>query len=234
MELSKNQRFKIVREALELDQRAIGEAIGLEQGTISGIENGKSGISKRVLSGLADSFGVRKEYIMDGEEPMFDKSLIKTNPNILSEPEVRYGVLPKVAPNLYMIPIKAFGGFLSGYSNKAYLDSLEKVSFPWVRGTCFAFEIEGFSMVSDDSREESFYPGTWVVCTELENLNWLQKDKYYVFATIDGVIIKRFKKVEGQLCHIESINTAKEYKINPIPLKNIKRIFYIENKITKP
>lgn len=235
MEVTANQRFKIVREELNLDQIAIGKALGLEQGTISGIENGRSGISKRVLTGMEENFGVRREYILEGKKPIFDKSLIKTETtNIISEPNVSYGVLPKIPANLFMIPIKAFGGFLSGYSNKAYLDSLEKVSFPWVRGTCFAFEVEGFSMVSEDSHEESFYPGTWVVCTELENFNWLQKNKYYVFATTDGLCIKRFKKLDDQFCHIESINQAKEYKMNPIPLKNIKRIFFIENKITKP
>lgn len=173
----KNQRFKIVREALRLDQTAIAEGLGVKQGTISGIENGKSGLSKKIVQALSDVYGVRPEFFDDGKEPIFDKNLIKlTSKQLPSINNVNQVQFTETTANLYMIPIKAFGGFLAGYSNKAYLDSLEKVSFPWVRGECYAFEIEGYSMIKEDTKEESYYPGSWVVCSELSDISWLQKN----------------------------------------------------------
>lgn len=238
MDSSKNQRFKLVREALKLDQISFANALNLKQGTISGIENGRSGISRKVLQALAEQFGVDPAYIEEGKGKMFDPSLIVTHkdhaiPSSLSEPSVHYAIIPPTKNNMYIVPIKAYGGFLAGYSNKAYMDSLEKIPYPWVRSECYAFEVEGFSMVSENSKEESYYPGTLVVCTELNGM-WMQKNRAYVFVTIDGIIIKVFDHIDDQYCHLKSLNPAKEYQVKPIPLKNIKRIFHIENKITKP
>jgi transcriptional regulator with XRE-family HTH domain len=235
MKETKNQRFKIVRETLKLDQNTIAKGLNVGQGTISGIENGRSGISKKILQALSDVYGVNPEYIETGTGKMIIHTLIKKEvpPSIVAEENAHYSIIPPSKANMFIVPIKAYGGFLAGYSNKAYMDSLEKISYPWVRGECYAFEVEGFSMVSDNAKEESYYPGTMVVCTELNGL-WMQKNKAYVFVTIDGIILKIFDHIDDQFCHLRSLNPAKEYLVKPIPLKNIKRIFHIENKITKP
>ncbi len=39
--------------------------------------------------------------------------------------------------NCFMIPLKAFGGFLEGYKNKVFLDSLEKSYFPNIKPALF-------------------------------------------------------------------------------------------------
>ncbi|RAJ24295.1 helix-turn-helix domain-containing protein [Pedobacter cryoconitis] len=123
--------------------------------------------------------------------------------------------------NMYVVPVKAYGGFLSGYENPVFMESLTKSSFPFIKGKCFAFEVDGFSMYRD------FVPGDWVITTLVENFNWLSKGKVYVFQTIDGIIIKCFDKIEGEYIHLYSLND--EFNpVEPIHLKDVKKVYFKE------
>lgn len=161
----------------------------------------------------------------------------------VSEPEVAYG---NVSPylkgngrkNLIVVPLKAFGGFLAGYKDKVYIDSLEHHSFPWIQGECFAFEVEGFSMyktkvLDGEIFEVGYKPGSFVVATPVGEFESMMKGKDYVFQTVDGIILKRFVRLKGDYCEVESIN--EEYNpVKPLHLKGIKRMYYVEQNIKKP
>lgn len=135
--------------------------------------------------------------------------------------------LPKTTKlNLMIVPLKAYGGFLNGYANRVFLDSLEYAHFPFIKGQCFAFEIEGFSMMPD------IMPGDYVVCTEIPDTNWLNKGKIYVFQTIEGLCIKVFEEIKDEKVYLKSINN--EYNpVTPIPVKSVKKIYYKEYIIKK-
>lgn len=243
--MTENQRLKIIREDLGFDQRDFATAFNMLQGSISDIERGRNKVSPKILKKLS-AFGVNVQFILTGEGEYYSKpkeevlnNMKKQDNQGVSEGAVDYNAKKALIPesgheNLFIIPIKAFGGFLAGYENKAYLDSLEKISFPFVRGKCFAFEIEGYSMISDDPKEDSYNPGSWVICTEIESASWCQKGKVYVFATVDGICIKQFQKVDEKHYHLQSLNPAQEYKVRPIPVKDVKRIFHVELKMAKP
>lgn len=225
-----NKRFQELRIKLELNQDELANKLEMNQGTISGIENGKSGVSKKVLKKMGEVFGIRPEYILNGEQPIYDDSLKSNNKTNAS----LYLVNPE-RQNMIIVPIKAFGGFLSGYANKAYVDTLEKTAFPFVRGECFAFEVEGMSMyktvvVDKEIFETGYAPGSHVICTPIENFTWMTKDKDYVLVTVDGIILKRYVKIDDNKCHLKSIN--EEYNpVNPIPLNKIKKVFYVERSV---
>lgn len=126
--------------------------------------------------------------------------------------------------NMYVVPVKAYGGFLSGYESSVFMDSLQKAPFPFVKGECFAFEVDGLSMYKD------YLPGDWVVATLVENLEWLSKGKVYVFQTVDGIIIKCFERIEGDHLYLKSLN--EEYNpVSPIHLKDLKKVYFKEKVI---
>lgn len=163
--------------------------------------------------------------------------------DIVKEPETAYGnaspyMKSNGRKNLIVVPLKAFGGFLAGYKNKVYIDSLEHHSFPWIHGECYAFEIEGFSMyktklIDGEIFEVGYKPGSFVVATPLEKFEGLMKGRDYVFQTTDGIIVKRFKGLKDDHCQLESIN--EEYNpVKPLHLKSIKRMYYVEQNIKKP
>lgn len=128
--------------------------------------------------------------------------------------------------NMFIVPLKAFGGFLTGYANKAYRDTIQRANFPFVRGECFAFEIEGFSMLTKDTPE--YKPGNFFIGSQLSGFDALVKGRTYVFVTIDGIILKEFVGTDDKKCLLRSLN--EDYNpVDPIPLKSIKMLFHRES-----
>lgn len=125
-------------------------------------------------------------------------------------------------PNMWVVPIKAQGGFLEGYGDNVLMaQNLEKVYFPFIGQECFAFEIDGLSMITD------YLPGEYFVGTPIENFNHLVKGRVYVFQTIDGIILKEFVKIEEDYIYLRSQN--EDYNpVKPIYLKEIKRVYQRE------
>ena len=138
----------------------------------------------------------------------------------------------------YKVPVKAFGGFLTGYEDHVFLNSLEKTPNKIGSGICFEFEIEGYSMYRHKVIEGEFWdfgyePGSYVYATPLESgLNECRKGKDYVFQTTDGIIIKTFDKIESNKCFMNSIN--KDYNpVAPIPVKSVKVVYSIDAEFNK-
>lgn len=151
--------------------------------------------------------------------------------NVVKETRGPYGI-SNVKPftrstgtnNMYIVPIKAYGGFLTGYESPIFLETLEKAPFPFIKGECFAFEVDGFSMYKD------YVPGDFVVTTPVENLDWLSKGKVYVVQTVDGIILKCFDRIENDHIHLYSLND--EYNpVKPIHLKDVKKVYFKEKVI---
>lgn len=125
-------------------------------------------------------------------------------------------------PNMWVVPIKAQGGFLEGYGDSVLLEqNIEKVYFPFIGQECFAFEIDGLSMITE------YLPGEYFVGTPIENFNHLVKGRVYVFQTVDGIILKEFVKIEGDHIYLRSQND--DYNpVKPIYLKEVKRVYQRE------
>ena len=123
--------------------------------------------------------------------------------------------------NMFIVPLKAYGGFLNGYERKVYENTLQRASFPLVRGECFAFEVEGFSMAPD------YNPGDYFVGSTLEAFQDLVKSRPYVFQTIEGLILKMFEKIENDQAFLYSINPECN-PVKPIHLKEIKKVYHKE------
>jgi transcriptional regulator with XRE-family HTH domain len=222
-----NERFKIIRKELGFNQEELANAINIKQGSISDIERGKVNVSDNIKYKLNKILNVNIEYIEKGLEPkLFEAKNI-------SQPESVYHIKSK---NCIFVPLKAVGGFLAGYENKVYLDSLERFEFNQIKGECYCFEVEGSSMclskvINGEIFETGYKPGSFVVATRVENFDWLSKNKEYVFQTTDGLIIKRFEKIKDEKFILISIND--DYNpVPPIPLKAVKGIYFIEKKIS--
>lgn len=57
------KKLRTIRESLGLSQEALGKRIGLTGAHISGLENGKSGITDTILSKYVEGFGVDPEWL---------------------------------------------------------------------------------------------------------------------------------------------------------------------------
>jgi transcriptional regulator with XRE-family HTH domain len=66
-----NQRIKLVREALELNQRDFSKLIPASHGYIAGIETGIRRVNGRLVKLIAAEFSVSEEWLTEGRGEMF-------------------------------------------------------------------------------------------------------------------------------------------------------------------
>ena len=65
------ERIKALRKALQLNQTAFGEKIGIKQGTVAGYENGSRQPIDAVISAICREWNVSEEWLRDGVGEMF-------------------------------------------------------------------------------------------------------------------------------------------------------------------
>ena len=185
----------------------LAEMIGVSSVQLNRYYKSKS-LERETVSNITNTFNVEEREIWGDD---------------LSKPNAKPArFLGDGTPNMWVVPIKAQGGFLEGYGDTVLLEqNIEKVYFPFIGQECFAFEIDGLSMLTE------YVPGEYFVGTPIENLNHLVKSRVYVFQTIDGIIIKEFVKIENDYIHLRSQN--EDYNpVKPIYLKEIKRVYQRE------
>lgn len=204
------QKYEVVDDSTGLKRNItmeeVAERLGVSRVQVYNYFKSEN-ISVKIRAKIIKAFGAKEEdFISDSIKPNGKPALLKGNGK----------------PNMWIVPIKAQGGFLEGYGDDVLLDkNIEKVYFPFINQECFAFEIEGLSMLTE------YVPGEYFVGTPIENFNHLVKGKVYVFQTIDGIIIKEFVNIENDFIYLRSKN--EDYNpVKPIHLKDVKRIYQRE------
>jgi transcriptional regulator with XRE-family HTH domain len=72
----KNNRIQHLRGVLKLSQKDFGKRINLSQNQISMLEKGHRNTTDRVLSDISLQFNVNIEWLISGEEPIFNDVLV--------------------------------------------------------------------------------------------------------------------------------------------------------------
>jgi transcriptional regulator with XRE-family HTH domain len=67
-----NNRFKQIREKLNLSQEEMGEAIGITRSGISNIESGKRSVSERHIKLLRSAYNINEHWLRTGKGEMFN------------------------------------------------------------------------------------------------------------------------------------------------------------------
>ncbi|HWB63966.1 MAG TPA: XRE family transcriptional regulator [Chitinophagales bacterium] len=127
----------------------------------------------------------------------------------------------------------AYAGYLSGYSDDDYLESLPKV--PWLvereyKGTYRTFEVRGDSM--NDGSSDSYLEGDKILCREISPALWhnklhITKWDFVVVHKTEGVLVKRILEhnVENGTLLLHSLNSL--YPDLTISLKDVAQIFNV-------
>lgn len=114
---------------------------------------------------------------------------------MVNEPASEYGSrLPKVVTvdskgndNIIFVPVRARAGYLSGYEDPEFIETLPTYRLPNLSaGTYRMFEVFGQSMVS------TFHESDIIIARWVENLLEIKDNRVYVVVTKrDGVVAKR-------------------------------------------
>ena len=70
-----NTRIQKLRKSLNLTQKEFGQRLNLSQNQISSLEKGIRNVRERVICDICKEFNVNREWLVNGEEPIFDDFL---------------------------------------------------------------------------------------------------------------------------------------------------------------
>ncbi len=122
--------------------------------------------------------------------------------------------------NVVLVPVKAQAGYLTGYSNPDFIQSLRVYSIPGCEdGTYRIFEVEGDSMV------DTIRNGDMVVTRYLDDWRSLKADNMYVIVAKEGVVVKRVKNMLEKAAGIMILSDNPQYQPDFIPAEDIREIW---------
>jgi transcriptional regulator with XRE-family HTH domain len=211
---SDNIRF--LRAKRKATQQETADAVLLSRVRYSKYEDGRSEPPYEVLIRISKYFNLSIDLLLTVDIRKYPLE------DILHLPDNRI-VLPVVIDRegnnyIEIVTQKASMGYLSGYSDPEYIESLQQISLPFLtNGKYRAFPALGDSM-------PPFKDGSYIIGKYVENIEDLKPNKSYIFVTLnDGISYKRFKQRKKRAVTVAADNSF--YKPYDIPLGEIVEIW---------
>ncbi|MBX2948073.1 MAG: LexA family transcriptional regulator [Crocinitomicaceae bacterium] len=212
--LADNMRY--LRTQLDKSQQAIADDLIITRGRYSKYEDGASEPPLDILLRISRYFHISIDLLISID---LRKYPLK---EIMALPDNRIVLPIKVDSRgenkIEIIPHKASMGYLAGYSDPEYLESLDTISLPFLaKGKYRAFPAEGDSMPPHKD-------GSYIIGRYHEGLNGLKPGKSYVFITrSEGITYKRLSGIESDMIIVSADNPF--YKPYSIPFSDIFEIW---------
>jgi len=189
-----DEKITTIINRFNLNNYAFSKRIGVTGTTIDSIVNGrpqKDGSRKKtkpgydVLLAIIDTFDINPNYLFGKSDLMLTSEII---------PIPTYSGIPQVVSttsegkeNVVYISTKARAGYLNGYGDSEYIETLPSFKMPLLtNGTFRCFEVQGNSMA------RTFYNGDLVFGKYVEAISDIKDNTVYVVVSKnDGVVLKR-------------------------------------------
>jgi len=226
------ERIKAIRKVSGKNQEDFAMSIGLNRPNYAQIEIGKQKPTLQTLIEIVRNYNTSYDYLLEGKEY---SEIIAPNlaPNIApKEKNEELTLVPKVIAIdrlnrelVSLVPVKAAAGYLNGYGDPEFIESLPTIDIPGISGvTHRAFEIRGNSMLPNH-HSGSIQIGRWV-----ENINEIRDRRVYILLTkYDGIVLKRVLnriKQDGKLVLISDNDNKREYPNFTVDVEDILEVWY--------
>ena len=208
--------------------------VGVTTTQIYDLQSGKTkNVSRKVAEKIMAVFPyLNISWLMTGEGEMcssVDKS---------TEAEKQYQIEampmnPNAILNVPLVNQYAYAGYLNGYQNETYMNTLPTIPFiadHEAMGNYIAFEVKGDSM--NDGTEESYLEGDRLICREVPQYLWAESRLHikkwdFVIVHEDGILIKRITDHDtaNHTIRVHSLNEM--YPDRIIDLREVKQIFNV-------
>lgn len=195
--LSENIRY--LRSQLGHSQQKVADALNITRGRYGKYEDGATEPPLEILLRVSRYYHVSIDLLLSVD---LRKIPLK---EILELPDNRILLPIKVDGHgehqIEIIPHKASMGYLSGYSDPEYIESLQTLSLPFLGSGKFrAFPVEGDSM--PPHKDSSYIIGRYV-----ESISDLKKGKGFIFITRnEGMTYKRLLAIEPEYLVVRADN----------------------------
>ena len=213
--LSDNMRF-LRTQKKNISQREIAEDLIITRERYAKYEDGSTEPPIEILIRLSRYFGISIDLLLTVDLRKYNIE------EILQLPDNRILLPIKVdmAGNniIEIVPAKASMGYLNGYCDPEYIESLQQLVFPFLtNGKYRAFPAEGDSMPPHQD-------GAYVIGKYTESLTDLKIGKSYIFVTRDeGITYKRLLETDSEKIIVKADNVL--YQPYTIKLENIVEIW---------
>lgn len=198
--LSENIRF--LRDKIKASQQKVADEISITRGRYSTYEEGRSEPPVELLIKLSKYFKVNIDLLVTVDLKKYALEDLVNLPNNRTLLPIK---VDQTGENrIEIVPQKASMGYLSGYNDPEFVESLQHLSLPFLRNGKFrAFPADGDSM-------PPYNDGTFIVGKYVEDRKDLKKEKTYIFITKDGIVYKRFSHQNDFGSFVSSDNTFYE------------------------
>lgn len=195
-----SDNIRHLRQKKEVSQSAVAESIAITRDRLAKYEEGKSQPPLEILVKISHYYHVSIDLLLTADIRKINlDSLLKMEDNRILLP---IAVDAKGENAIEIIPHKARAGYLSGYSDPEFIESLQHISLPFLKNGKFrAFPVTGDSM--PPHKEGSFVIGQYV-----ENLGNIRDGKTYILLTKnEGIVYKRLNRNGKNTLMLVSDNT---------------------------
>lgn len=238
-----DEKIKAIIHRFNLNNFAFSKRIGVTGTTIDSIVNGrpqKDGSRKKtkpgydVLLAIINTFDINPDYLFGKSDTMLSSD-VKSIPTYSGIPQV-ISTSSEGEENVVLVSTKARAGYLNGYGDSDFIESLPSFKMPQLtNGTFRCFEIQGNSMV------QTFFNGDFVFGKYVESISDLKNnDVYVIVSKNDGVVLKRvinYSEKQQKLI-LKSDNNDGNYPDYSISSEDVMEIWqvvmYASKQIPKP
>ncbi|MEM9856024.1 MAG: LexA family transcriptional regulator [Bacteroidota bacterium] len=217
-------RITVLRDMLGLSQREFANNVGITQGALSQLESGRSKLSLDTLQKISLAFKANCNWLVNGKGNIFMKEVAK------NKVKVRSSIVTMDLKDTALVPLigeEAQAGYIKGYNDTAYLQSLDVYKIPgFENGNYRLFEINGDSMIP------TIYPREMVVSEHAESWEDIENGALCIIITEEGIVAKRayFYEEDRDTLILKSDNA--DYKTYSVPLDDVLEIWLVRAKIT--
>lgn len=207
------RNIKLLRLGRGLTQEQLADALVIPSTRYANYEQGTRAIPIDTLSAVSSYFHIALDALVKSDLSKVDlKGLMKVGENRLLFP-----ILIKddgKFESIEVVPIKASAGYLSGYADPEFIETLPKASLPFIGiGTHRGFPLTGDSMLPIPD-------GSIIIGKFVEELADIKNGRTYIIVSTTGIAYKRvYIKIEDDALLLVSDN--KMYIPYEMPFENI-------------
>lgn len=225
-----HERIKTIRQGSGLSQEKFATSIGLTRGNYAQMELGKQNPTLETISEIVRIYNKSYDYVIEGKE------IAPNVAPIVAPKGKKSGSFPALNiprfitvdsdnnENTLFVTAKAAAGYLTGYEDPEYTDTLQVVNLPGINGqTHRAFEIKGQSMMP------THHGGSIAIGRFVESFNDIRDRRVYILVTKDGIVLKRVInriKEENKLILMSDNDNKRDFPTYVVSPDEVLEIWY--------
>lgn len=232
--MSIHARIKEIRQVSGLSQEEFATSVGLKRANYAQIEGGKQYPTLETISNIVRNYNKSYDWVIDGKEiapnpaPNVAPILLKEGKKAGSFPALN---MPKFITvnsdneeNTLFVTAKAAAGYLNGYEDPEYRDTLQVINLPGLQGQSHrAFEIKGQSMIP------THHSGSIAIGRFVESFNDIRDRRVYILVTKEGIVLKRVLnriQEDNKLILISDNENKREFPTYTVTPDEVMEIWY--------